>query len=142
MDATYESEFPITKKYSYLNNAAMSPLPRRVVSAVNEFQNESASIGDLAWDGCISLLKETRKLVAEFIKASPEEIAFVKNTSEGISFVANCLDWKPGDRVITTDSEFPSNLYPWTRLKEKGVEVTVVGHSSDGSISIDQRKYC
>jgi selenocysteine lyase/cysteine desulfurase len=134
----YEEEFPITRRYSYLNNAAVSPLPRRVISAVSKFDEERASEGDLAWGRWMEALEETRRLAAELIRASPDEIAFVKNTSEGVSAIANSLDWKPGDKVVTTDSEFPSNLYPWLNLRRRGVEVELVGHGRDGAISLEE----
>src|SRR6185437_4120810 len=58
------------------------------------------------------------------INASPEEIAIVKNTSEGISTVALGFDWRPGDRIIAFQEEFPSNYYSWLRLEKRGVELT------------------
>ncbi len=59
----------------------------------------------------------------KLINASMDEIAIVKNTSEGIAIVALGLDWKPGDRVIAFKEEFPANYYPWLRLEKRGVEV-------------------
>jgi len=63
-----------------------------------------------------------RGLVAKLIGAGPQEIAFVKNTSEALSIVASGLDWKAGDNVVTARGEFPSNVYPWMHLERLGVE--------------------
>jgi selenocysteine lyase/cysteine desulfurase len=56
--------------------------------------------------------------------ARPEQVAFMRNTSDALSTVANGLTWRPGDNIVTFRGEFPSNLYPWLRLREAfGVEV-------------------
>ncbi len=67
-----------------------------------------------------------RQLAADFINAVPEEIAFVRNTTEGVALVAQGWNWSPGESVVVPDSEFPSNLYPWMALEARGVQVRVV----------------
>ena len=57
------------------------------------------------------------------MNGSPEEIALVKNTSEGIATIAMGLDWRPGDRIVAFTEEFPANQYPWQRLESKGVTI-------------------
>ena len=52
-----------------------------------------------------------------------DEIALVKNTSEGIATVAMGLDWRPGDKIVCFREEFPANFLPWQRLASKGVEI-------------------
>jgi cysteine desulfurase / selenocysteine lyase len=64
--------------------------------------------------------------MASFIGADADEIAFTKNTPEGLSFVAAGLPWRSGDNVVTSDLEFPANMYPWLNLRERGVEVREV----------------
>ena len=51
------------------------------------------------------------------------DVAFVKNTTEGLGFVASGLDWAPGDRVLVPEDEFPSTAYPWLALEHRGVVV-------------------
>ncbi len=131
-------EFPVKKKLVYLNNASVSPLPVRVFNAMKKFYLERIVSGDLAWEEWIEKVEETRKLAAKLIDSKPEEIAFVKNTTEGINIVANGLNWKRGDKVITSDLEFTSNFYPWIKLRSKGVRVTVVSHKPNGEISLDE----
>jgi selenocysteine lyase/cysteine desulfurase len=53
-------------------------------------------------------------------------VAFVKNTSEGLSIVAAGFPWKEGDNLVTADVEFPANVYPWLRLRSRGVEVRMI----------------
>jgi selenocysteine lyase/cysteine desulfurase len=67
-------------------------------------------------------LEHVRRTSASLINADPEEVTFVKNTTEGIGWVANGLNWNTGDNVVSTDIEFPANVYPWMALKSRGVE--------------------
>ncbi|MCH7474609.1 MAG: aminotransferase class V-fold PLP-dependent enzyme, partial [Gemmatimonadetes bacterium] len=69
-----------------------------------------------------------RQMVAELIHANSDEVTFIKNTSEGINFVANGLTWKSGDNVVTTSMEFPANIYPWMNLEQRGVTGIVFGN--------------
>jgi len=70
--------------------------------------------------------EETRGRFARMIGASPDEVAFIKSTSEGLSFVAAGFPWKEGDNLVTANVEFPSNVYPWMRLASRSVEVRMV----------------
>jgi selenocysteine lyase/cysteine desulfurase len=69
---------------------------------------------------------EARGRFARMIGASPDEVAFIKNTSEGLSFVAAGFPWREGDNLVTANVEFPSNVYPWMRLASRNVEVRMV----------------
>ena len=75
--------------------------------------------------------RAVRALSARLIGADNDEIAFVKNTSHGISIVTSGLDWRKGDNVVVFEKEFPSNIYPWLDLKRKGVEVRFIPHKGD-----------
>lgn len=89
------------------------------------------NLGRLEWDRCA---EETRDKFARLINAAKEEIAIIKNTTEGISIAANGIDWRPGDNLITADVEFPANVYPWLNLASEGVETRFVSQSG-GKIS-------
>jgi cysteine desulfurase/selenocysteine lyase len=117
---------PTSQKYVYLNHAACAPLPTPVLQAQKQYLEEHALEAEVVFDKWLTHTEETRTLVAKFTHARPEEIAFLKNTSEGINVVANMLEYKKGDNVVTTDLEFPSNYMPWLDLKRKGVEFRVV----------------
>jgi len=67
-----------------------------------------------------------RRLAAQLINADPLDIAFVKNTSEGIGIVAEGLSWQAGDNMVTAAEEYPANIYPWMNLNDRGVEVRLV----------------
>ncbi|MCL1925639.1 MAG: aminotransferase class V-fold PLP-dependent enzyme [Syntrophorhabdaceae bacterium] len=120
------AEFPVSSQYLYFNHAGVSPLPASAAEAGIRAYRRSRDEGAMPirhWEG---LIQETRGRFASIVGASPEEIAFVKSTSEGLSFVAAGFPWKEGDNLVTTNVEFPSNIYPWMRLQTRNVEVRMI----------------
>jgi len=115
------SQFPITKNRVFLNHAAQSPLPKTVADAMHKYIDESSSFATYA--------KEYEDLgkpfFAKLINAETGEIAVVENTSVGMNIAANVLHPKPGSKIVTTDLEYPSVVYPFLR-KSLGVEVEYV----------------
>jgi selenocysteine lyase/cysteine desulfurase len=70
--------------------------------------------------------------------ARAEQIAFMRNTSDGLSTVANGLNWRPGDNLVTFAREFPSNLYPWLRIRDTlGVEIRLC-EERNGRIDLEE----
>jgi cysteine desulfurase / selenocysteine lyase len=110
--------FPAAEKYIYLNSAAVSPMPRTAVEAVTN------QLRDVMWNGSVNLADwintktRCRDLVANMLKVESEQVAFVRNTSDGFSTVANGMTWKTGDNIVTFEKEFPSNFYPWRRIRD------------------------
>jgi len=130
---TYRQEFPVTGNYIYLDHAGVAPISLRVKTAIETFLAESAEGGSFHYPVWAERAAETRRACAQLINAGPDEIAFVKSTSHGLSIVAQGLDWMPGDNVLIYEKEFPSNIYPWLNLRSKGVEVRTIP-SRDGRI--------
>ncbi|MBV9406252.1 MAG: aminotransferase class V-fold PLP-dependent enzyme [Acidobacteriaceae bacterium] len=120
----YREEFPVTRELIYLNHAAVAPLCRRASDAMKQLSDDVCRYGSLHYDTWMEAYAGLRRAAARLIHASPEEIAIAKNTSEGISTVALGIDWRPGDRIVAFEEEFPSNYFPWLRLERKGVKVT------------------
>ncbi len=71
---------------------------------------------------------ECKEKAGKLLNVSPEEIAFLSSTSEGVNLLAHALDWESGDNVVVADLEFPSDVLPWTRLERLGVELRLVRH--------------
>jgi len=122
----YRDEFPVTKDYVYLDHAGVAPVSLRGKRAVEKFLSEATESGMFNYKQWMDRVEEVRRSCAILTGAEPEEIAFVKNTSQGISIVAEGLDWKEGDNLLICEKDFPSNIYPWLNLKRKGVEIRVV----------------
>ncbi|MBV9492925.1 MAG: aminotransferase class V-fold PLP-dependent enzyme [Acidobacteria bacterium] len=119
--------FPITRNLVYLNHAAVGPLSVRACEAMERHARDQRDFGALHWRDWYAEYDRLREAAARLIGAAdPREIAILKNTSEGLSFVAEGLEWAEGDNVVTTALEFPSNWTPWKRLEQRGVEVRVV----------------
>lgn len=128
-----EREFPVTKRYIYLNHAGVSPIPAGAAAAAAELLALFRDEGAFHLRKWLEIAEEVRGRFARLVGASKEEVAFVKNTSEGISIVAAGFPWREGDNVVTASVEFPANVYPWMRLRSRGIEVRMVA-PTDGRI--------
>jgi selenocysteine lyase/cysteine desulfurase len=121
-------EFPVTENYIYFNHAGVSPLSNRVVEAVEDYLAVISEHG-IVREASVRFAKtiaDTRAKVARLINAEVDEIAFIKNTTQGILIAANGIDWREGDNVVTANVEFPANVYPWLNLERHGVETRFV----------------
>src|SRR3989454_191748 len=143
-------DFPILKRkingkpIVYLDNAATSQKPRQVIETVERYYEEyNANIHR----GIYSISEEAttahenaRTKVARFINArSPEEIVFLRGTTEAINLVANSwgrTNIGPGDGIMLTEMEHHSNIVPWQLLaKEKAAHLKYIGVTSDGLLN-------
>ncbi|MBI3925398.1 MAG: aminotransferase class V-fold PLP-dependent enzyme [Armatimonadetes bacterium] len=109
------SLFPSLRYPIYLNHAAISPPSQAVQQAVQVYMADFAARGTGAYVHWDQQRERLREKVARLIGARPEEIAWVQSTGTGLLFVALCVDWKPGDRVVLFQGEFPANITPWQR---------------------------
>ena len=116
--------FPITERYIYFNHAAVSPPPITTIRAVEEQLKDVHENGSTNYRSWLAVKERTRELLAGLLGARPEQVALVRNTSDALSTVANGLDWRAGDNIVTFSHDFPSNIYPWLRIRDVfGVEV-------------------
>lgn len=133
--------FPVAQRLIYCNHAAVSPLAtptrqamERTIAEVNEF-------GALHWKDWATAIEAARNGMAALVGAQAAELALVKNTSEGLSILAQGLDWRPGDTVVGFGCEFPANLYPWLALRPRGVQVELLPEAA--LLDLDRiRKAC
>jgi selenocysteine lyase/cysteine desulfurase len=133
----YRTEFPVTESQTYLNHAAISPVSNRVVQAVESVLEDYKKNGSSCYPQWVERIEAVRNLFARLIQVDPSEIAFVGNTSEGLSLVAAGLDWKPGDEILVPKPDFPTNIYPWMNLKRRGVTAKFFNRK-DGRFSIGE----
>lgn len=122
-DTGVHDEFPLDSGIVYLNHAAVAPWPRRTALAVENFSRENIHFGATHYERWLRQETELRKQLASLIGARSPDIALQKNTSEGLSVIAYGLPWQPGDEILITDQEFPSNRIVWESLASKGVAV-------------------
>jgi len=127
------SIFPhTTKGIVHLNHAAVSPLSARVLDATIAHLQDRSSGRIETFPEDLKQIQTTKVSIQQLINAeSPDRIALVGNTSDALNIIASGLDWKPGDRILLNDLEFPANIYPYFHLKSLGVEVDLI-HCPDG----------
>jgi selenocysteine lyase/cysteine desulfurase len=131
----YRRLYPVTADKVWLNNASMGTLSAPVAGALRAYIKRHA-LGDISIEHDLKLVQRARETAARFINASPGEIAFTKNVADGLNIVAQGLDWKPGDRIVIADQEFPANVYPWQNLVKRGVELVKVA-SRDSRVAVE-----
>ncbi|MFN4242137.1 MAG: aminotransferase class V-fold PLP-dependent enzyme [Tepidisphaerales bacterium] len=132
--------FPILRSWRFFNHAGVCPLPAVAADALRRYADEASGSAYLEarWHRDIARL---RGVLAGLIGAQADEIALVKNTSEGLATVALGLEWSPGDRIVTTGIEYSSNMYPWMDVSRRlGVELAVVParQRDDGAVVVSE----
>lgn len=133
----YRSQFPFTSQMIYLDAATCVPVPRFVVEAVTTFYNDLSERGEEERSVLEERTEVACRCYANLINASSEEVAIIRNTTEGLNIAANGLPLQPGDNVIISDLEHLNNVYPWLNLRErKGIEVRIL-KSREGRLYLD-----
>ncbi|MDE0298722.1 MAG: aminotransferase class V-fold PLP-dependent enzyme [Candidatus Poribacteria bacterium] len=134
----WRDQFPVTENHIYMNHAGIAPLSLRVRNAMRAFLDDATVDGAVHADDWAAAAEACRQSSAKLIHANVDEIAFMKNTTQGILLAANGIDWREGDNIVTTAVEFPANVYPWWSLKERyGVETRMVAER-EGRIPIGE----
>lgn len=132
-------DFPILTDVIYMDSASTSLTPEPVlVSVLDYYRGYRANVGRGVYR--LSQLAEQRyrsahDKVADFVGATGG-IVFTRNTTEAINYVAEGISWRRGDRIVTTLAEHHSNLLPWMRLAEKGIDLDIVRPDVDGSFDL------
>lgn len=138
MNEAVRALFPVTERAIYLNHAAVSAPPLPTIDAIQSQLNDVSQNGSVNFRRWLEVKEHTRQLLARTLGARPEQVAFMRNTSDGLSTVANGLDWRTGDNLVTFRREFPSNIYPWLRIRDtRGVEIRFC-EERQGRIDFDE----
>jgi len=132
----WREQMPVTRHCNFLDHAAVAPLSGPAGAAMRDYVEEQSQYGYVR--GVLySKVKRVRQLSAKLLNCHPEEITFVKNTSEGLSLVANGLQFSRGDNIVTTGVEFPANIYPWMHLRAAGVQLKMAPEHG-GRVPLDR----
>jgi selenocysteine lyase/cysteine desulfurase len=129
-------EFPVAERWAYLDHAAVAPLPRRSAEAIRAWATDQEENGVVHWPEWEKKLRTLRADLARMVHAQADEIALVNSTTQGINIVAEGFPWRAGDSVVTAEEEYPSNLYPWLNLADRGVTLRTVP-SRDGRVWVE-----
>lgn len=125
-------EFPVTKNKIFLAHGGVCALPRRIAQAMNDCANEG-TLGDQE-EFVMSRIDDARKAGAQLMNCQPDEVALVGPTSLALSYVASGLKFRKGDNILIYHDDYPSNVYPWMALAEKGVKVRLLNIRNLGVI--------
>lgn len=129
------SHFPALENWTYLDLGGRGVLSREVRAAIEAHLDERMYNGGDK-DRMFRGTEEARARFARLINASPEDVAYTKNVSDGLNMVGSSIEWKRGDNVIVCpELEHPNNVYPWLNLQRHGVEVRAVRHR-DGHMPV------
>jgi cysteine desulfurase / selenocysteine lyase len=116
------AEFPALKQWTFLNSATFGQLPRRATEAILQHLARRDALACSDFLGWFDDADEIRRDIAQLIHAELDDIAFFPNAATAFALLVNGIDWKPGDRIVTLDHEFPNNIYFPALLAERGVE--------------------
>jgi selenocysteine lyase/cysteine desulfurase len=124
--------FPAATNYAYLNSAAVGPLSTVAIEAVNRQLRDVSEHGSEHYTQWLSVKSSARSLLASAMSVKPENLAFLRNTSDAFSVIANGIDWVKGDNIVSFEGEFPANYYPWRGVADRyGVRLKLA-KSTDG----------
>lgn len=126
-------EFPVAAEKVFLGHAGVCPLPRRVAEAISHYAHNSTQ-GDQEALVPLFRIQQTRELAARILNAQPDEIAFVGPTTLALGYVANGLSFRKRANVLIYHDDYPSNVYPWMALADRGVEVRLMNVRELGKI--------
>lgn len=138
MNQTIRSLFPGTQNYVYLNSAAVSLIPTIAGEAVGRQLADVALHGSTHYQDWIDTKNRARSLAAKMLGVRSGQIAFVRNTSDGVASIANGLAWRAGDNIVSFEREFPANFYPWRRVRDEYGAQLRLCPERDGRIDMDE----
>ncbi len=129
------AEFPVVRDSIFLGHAAVCPLPTKVLNACTHYL-EQAALNDQESVFSGVQVHSIRRGAAEIIQCSLEEVALIGPTSNALSMIAEGLPYGKGDEILVYFDDYPSNVYPWVALEEKGVTIRYIQTRSLGEIGI------
>jgi selenocysteine lyase/cysteine desulfurase len=101
-----------------MNNGTVGPIPQPVYNTLMKYFEVQVKAPCDCYMYLPTLVRDVRSKLARFINASPDEVAILRNTTEGMNFIANGLELTEGDEVLISNMEHAAGTHPW-RLKEK-----------------------
>ena len=133
MDLLRSTEFPWTSDTIYLNNASIGPLPERTRLVLDEFNRGRTAPHLLPDRELFAMLADDPPEGRSAHRRGPRRRSRSRSTPASASrMAARALPLEPGDIVLVSDKEFPANVYPWLRLKDRGVTMELVPTTAEG----------
>lgn len=120
-------DFELPPDEVYLDGAYCTPLPRAAREAVAEAYTLNSQPGRLLPELFFDYPDAVRERVAGVLGMPDDEVGVTTSTGFGALLVAQGIRWQPADRVLIAPDEFPTNVYPWLALRDRGVHVEHIG---------------
>jgi selenocysteine lyase/cysteine desulfurase len=125
-------EFPVSREKVFLAHAGVCAMPRRVAQAIADCA-QAGTLGDQE-SFVLHRLSDARKTGSQLLNCQPDEVSFVGPTSLALSYVAAGLNFRKGDNILIYHDDYPSNVYPWMALAQRGVQVRLLNTRGLGQI--------
>lgn len=120
----------------YFNHAAIGPWSSLVLDRINEYTKQRSGAKIENYPSFLKWNSNAKEKLGKLLGTTPNRLAWVDNVSNGLNILAQGLDWKPCDRIILNDIEFPSNIYPFLNLQRQGVEIDLI-KSRNGIVDLE-----
>src|SRR5258707_10368053 len=131
------SRFPVLARKTYLNSGSYCALADSVQQAINNYMEDRLLVG-ANWDVWVMKNEAVRSLLAQVLRAQPDEIAITASASAGINALASALNFTgPRNKVVVSDFEFPTNAQIWHAQEPRGARVVHVPRAADGYIPLE-----
>lgn len=135
--STLRAEMDVTERWTYLDHAAVTPLPRRTRDAMKRYLEELGKNGDVHYpDYVLEGVALAIGQGAMLLSARPDQCFVVRSTTQGLAIAATGIPMSAGDNVVLVEGEFPANIRPWLPLGRRGIEVRRVAQR-DHRVLID-----
>jgi cysteine desulfurase/selenocysteine lyase len=112
---------------TFFSYATVAPMSLQAFAAAQQFGQEFYEIGPpevlYKYDPYVDYMAAE---AAKLLNCSPDEITYIKNTTEGINIAADALPLHPGDEILVLGNEYPANLLPWLKKRRDGLNVRVI----------------
>ena len=116
--------YPVNKEMIWLNNCGTTPAGKHIIETLSHFMEGYALKGIITEIASYQKVQiSIKKILCDLLNCSPDELALIHNTAEGMNFISHGLKLSAEDEVILLENEYPSNIYPWRHLEKKGVKL-------------------
>ena len=136
--AALRKQFPALDTCIWLASSVQGPLPRATLDEMRRLLDDMGEHVCLHERDWLRRLQEIRGLAAQLIQCDPAEIAYLKNTNEGVNWIAEGLPFQAGDNVIGMRGEYPANVYPWLNQAARGVSYVMLEPDARGRVTTQQ----
>jgi selenocysteine lyase/cysteine desulfurase len=133
------SRFSIFRRKIYLNSCSQGALSDAVQTGLEDYLASWHEQGS-PWETWVNRYEEARTAFAQFINASPDEVAIVTSASAGINSVASALNFRERKKVVMGEFEFPTMGHVWLAQRARGAEVQFVGSEGNRIPALNYEK--